>query len=101
MFKGLPHSAESFLDPRVPQDKGALFKGGGGGEGGKQEEKEAAAAVAATTRVSSVLGLGIQGGMKDASSTQSSVTSIYALNQPLCSPLWLQGNSAIVRRWSL
>lgn len=48
VFKGLPHSAESFRDPRVPQDRGALL------------EEEAKAAVA---RVSSVLGLVIQGEM--------------------------------------
>lgn len=35
MFKGLPRIAESFTDLRVPQDKGALFKGGGGGSSGK------------------------------------------------------------------
>lgn len=33
VFKGLPHSAESFSDLRVPQNKGALFKGGGGENG--------------------------------------------------------------------
>lgn len=60
MFKGLPHIAKSFADLRVPQDK---------------EEGEAAAA-----RVSSALGLGIQGGMKGKSSIQSSFTIIYALN---------------------
>lgn len=60
---------------RVPQYEGALFKGER--EGRRRREEEAAVAAA---RVRSVLGLGIQGGMKDASSTQSSLAIIYALN---------------------
>lgn len=39
MFKGLPHSSESFSDLRVPQNKGALFKGGvGEGDGNGEGE---------------------------------------------------------------